>query len=305
MAMPKIAICVVTYNSAPLIKDLVASLPAGAAGTDWCLVFADNASSDDSVSEIRHHAPDAILVETGGNRGYSAGVNAAVRAAGEKDAYLILNSDVRLKPGCIAALYQTLGDGIGIAVPRLDDAKGRLIWSLRRQPTLLRAWADALIGAERAGRWPLLGEMVTDERVYQASCATDWAEGSTQMISSACWRACGPWDESFFLYSEEADFDLRARDLGFVTWYQPRASAVHLEGGSGSSAAQWSLLVVNRVRFFSRRHNRVSTALFWLAYVVREGSRAALGKSASRTAVLDLLSAHRLRQRPSPAWLLG
>jgi GT2 family glycosyltransferase len=305
MGLPKIAICVVTYNSAPLIQDLVTSLPEGAAGTDWQLVFADNASHDSTVAEIRRCAPDALLVETGGNLGYSAGINAAVAAAGPQDAYLILNADVRLTPGCVATLAGALTGSVGIAVPRLNDANGVLIWSMRREPTVLRAWADAIFGAERVGKWPALGEIVTDVRQYESSRRTDWAEGSTQLISAACWRACGPWDETFFLYSEEADFNLRAGRHGFVTWYEPAAIATHLEGGSGTSPRQQALLFVNRVRLFRRQHGILATLLFWLALVARESSRAIIGNRPSRTIVRDLLSPHRLHQRPSAEWLTG
>lgn len=305
MALPKIAICVVTYNSAPLIKDLVASLPDGASGTDWCLVFADNASSDGTISEIGRWAPDAIVVETGGNRGYSAGINAAVKAVERQDAYLVLNADVRLTPGCVATLASALIDNVGIAVPRLNNAHGKLIWSMRREPTVLRAWADAIGGAERVGKWPALGEVVTDPRDYRSARSTDWAEGSTQLVSAACWRACGPWDETFFLYSEEADFNLRAGRQGFVTWYEPAAVATHLEGGSGTSPRQQALLFVNRVRLFHRWHGTLATILFWLALVTREASRAVMGNRPSRTIVRNLLSPRRLRQRPSAEWLAG
>jgi GT2 family glycosyltransferase len=300
---PRVAICVVTYNSAGLVPDLVRSLPSGAAGTEWRLFVADNASSDQTVAEVRRCAPEATVIETGGNLGYSAGINAAVRAAGEQDAYLVLNADVRLTPGCLRILYDTLSPEVGIAVPRLLDAEGELIWSMRRAPSVLRAWADALLGAERAGRFPRLGEVVTDPALYREARRTDWAEGSTQLVSADCWRTCGEWDESFFLYSEEADFDLRAGDLGFITRYQPEAVAVHLEGGSAGSPAQWSLLVVNRVRLFGRRHGRIETGLFWAAAVVREASRALLGKPTSRAAVKALVSPRRLRQPPSAAWL--
>ena len=137
--MPRVALCVVTYNSAPLIADLVASLARGTEGVDWRLVVADNASQDDTLSELALHAPDAVLVRNGGNLGYAAGVNAAVRAAGEQDAYLILNADVRLDPGCVLTLVETLTSEIGIVVPRLTDAAGVRISSLRRAPTVLRA----------------------------------------------------------------------------------------------------------------------------------------------------------------------
>lgn len=303
MNRPRIAICVVTFNSAELIEDLVDSLPEGARGTDWSLYVADNASSDDTVAQIRRHAPAATIVETGGNRGYAAGVNAAVAAAGDQDAYLILNADVRLKPGCLATLFSSLGPGIGLVVPRLLDAEGETIWSMRREPTVLRAWADALVGAERVGRSRLLGEMVTDPELYSSARTTDWAEGSTQLMSRECWEVCGPWDESYFLYSEETEFDLRARDRGFAVLYQPAAVATHLEGGSAGSPRQWSLLVANRVRLHRARRGAVAAAGFWLASAVRESSRALLGKRTSRAALRDLMRPARLRQPRGPEWL--
>ncbi len=305
MAEPRVAVCVITYHSAPLIAELVQSVPTGAAGTDWTLVFADNASGDDTLAEIARCAPGAVVVSTGGNLGYAGGVNAAIRAAGEHDAYLILNADVRLEPGCVASLAAAVTAERGIVVPRLVDAEGRLIWSMRRRPSLTRAWADAIIGAERAGRIGSLGEVVTDPERYAVAGATDWAEGSTQLISADCLRDCGPWDESYFLYSEETEFELRAGDHGYTTWFEPAAGARHLEGGSADSPRQWSLLVVNKVRLYRSRHGRIASACFWLATVAREGSRALLGKRTSRAAVRDLVSPARMRQPKGPEWLLG
>ena len=303
MTPPRVAICVVTYNSASLIADLADSLAHGAAGVTWTLVFADNASGDDTLSEIEHHAPHATVVHNGGNLGYAAGVNSAVRAAGPQDAYLILNADVRLDPGCVLSLFETLTTQIGIVVPQLTDADGVRISSLRRTPTVMRAWGDALLGAERVGRFPRLGEIVTDPKAYESEHKTDWAEGSTQLISAACWMACGEWDESYFLYSEETEYDLRVRDFGMVTWYQPRATAQHLEGGSAENPRQWSLLVANRVKLFRDTHGRASTLAFWCATVAREGSRSLLGKRTSRAALRDLISPARLREHRGPQWL--
>jgi GT2 family glycosyltransferase len=305
MTLPRVAICVVTYNSADLIEELVQSLPDGAAGTEWTLVVADNDSHDGTVDAVRRFAPDARVVETGANLGYAGGVNAAIQAAGEQDAYLVLNADVRLTHGCIATLFESLSPTVGIAVPKLLDAKGETIWSMRREPTVRRAWADAVMGAERAGRVGTLGEIVSDPALYEAARFTDWAEGSTQLVSRECQDACGPWDGSYFLYSEETEFDLRARDRGYATLYQPAAVAVHLEGGSAGSPRQWSLLVANRVLLFSRRNGRIRTGAFWLATVLRESTRAVLGKPTSRAAVRDLVSRRRMSEHRGPDWLAG
>jgi N-acetylglucosaminyl-diphospho-decaprenol L-rhamnosyltransferase len=296
-----VAIIVVTFNSELLLRDLVESLPVGA-GTKvcWKLIVADNDSQDATVPSLRRLAPGCTIVEMGRNAGYAAGINAAIGRAGDCDAFLVLNPDVRLDPSCIPILLETLDSpDVGIAVPRLRDADGELILSMRREPSVLRAFGDACLGAERAGQWHALGEMVSDQRLYGARTTTDWAEGSTQMISSDCWHACGPWDEGFFLYSEEADFDLRARDAGFATVYEPSAGAVHLEGDSGSSPPLWALLQLNRVRHFRRRHALAPAVAFWFATVLREISRAILGKARSRRALAALLSIRRLRATPN------
>lgn len=295
-----VAVVTVTYNSQDVIKDFLGSLDKGLKGVSWHLTVADNDSSDGTVPLVRDRAPDATVVAMGRNAGYSAGINAAVRAAPPHSEILVLNPDVRLTPGCVAELRTALRPGIGIAVPRLLDGEARPLNSLRREPTVLRAWADALIGARRAGRFRSLGEIVTDRKIYDRSVTADWAAGAALLISSECWNRCGPWDESFFLYSEETDFALRARDAGLVTRYVPAARAIHLGGGSSTSPRLWPLLTLNRVRLFSRRNGRIRTLAYWAALVAREGSRALLGKETSRAAVRALVSSRRLRETPGP-----
>jgi N-acetylglucosaminyl-diphospho-decaprenol L-rhamnosyltransferase len=296
-----VAVVVVTYNSAGLLADLVSSLPRGLAGLAWRLIFVDNASSDASVETARLLAPGATIVETGRNGGYAAGINAGVAAAGSPSYILILNPDVRLDHGCVAALIAAVRrPNTGIAVPLLVDAKGDRIDSLRREPTIIRVVADAVLGARRAGRIWGLGEVVTDEEKYQTETVTDWAEGSTLLVSRECWARCGPWDESYFLYSEETDFALRARDAGLVTRYTPAARAQHLEGGSAQSPPLWRLLTINRLRLYRRRHDAVRAAVFWAVLLVRESTRAALGRPTARAAVRGLLSPRRLSERPGP-----
>lgn len=296
-----IAVIVVLYNSAPLVPGLVESLHEGMGGVPWHLVAVDNASSDGGSEVVRKVAPGATIVKTGRNAGYAAGINAGVRAAPAHKAVLVLNPDVRLAPGCAGELLLAVQQpGVGIAVPRLHDSEGKLIESLRREPTLTRAFADAFLGASRVGRYPALGEVVTDPKAYDSDTVTDWAEGSTQLISSACWSACGPWDESYFLYSEETEFDLRARDVGFSTYYVPTARATHLEGGSGASPGLRALMAVNRVRLFQRRNGRLRGALYWAAVLLREASRLAIGDQGSRPTVQALISPARMRERPGP-----
>jgi N-acetylglucosaminyl-diphospho-decaprenol L-rhamnosyltransferase len=297
-----VAVVVVTWNSEGVLHGLIESLDAGLDGLDWHLVVADNASADGSVELVGRLAPEATIVQTGRNAGYAAGINAALAAAGDFSAALVLNPDIRLRPGAGKALMAGLErPGTGIVVPRLYDGGGRLTTSLFREPTPLRMLGDALVGGTRAGRYPAFGEMVVDEAAYHAETTADWASGSILLVSAECLRRCGPWDESFFLYSEETDFALRARDAGFALRLVPDAVAVHLEGDAAVSPRLWTLLTLNRVRLYRQRHGPAATAAFWLTVLVRELSRAVVFRNRpSWSAVRGLLSPQRLRAVPGP-----
>ncbi|WP_053850876.1 glycosyltransferase family 2 protein [Streptomyces sp. NRRL B-24085] len=288
--MSPVAVIVVTWNSAEVLPGFLAALPDGMAGLDWRLVVADNDSADDTVEVLARLAPYATVVQTGRNAGYAAGVNAALRAAGDLGAALICNPDIRMRQGCAKRLVDSLGDGVGIAVPLLyEEGRDTPHHSLRRESSVLRALGEAVIGNRRAGRFPRLSELVTDPGAYERPTRADWATGALMAVSAECRAACGPWDESFFLYSEETEYCLRARDLGWATQLEPSAEAVHLGGDSQVSPRLWSLLTVNRVRLYRRRHGAVATACFRAAVLLRETSRAALGRPASRAAVAALL----------------
>ncbi|MGW1810410.1 glycosyltransferase family 2 protein [Streptomyces sp. NPDC002078] len=299
--MSTVAVIVVTWNSASVLPGFLAALGEGMAGLDWRLVVADNDSADDTVEVLQALAPDATVVQTGRNAGYAAGINAALGAAGAYRVTLICNPDIRMRQGCAERLVESLGDGVGIAVPLLyEEGRDTPHYSLRRESSVLRALGEAVIGNRRAGRFPRLSELVTDPAAYRRPTRADWATGALMAVSADCLAACGPWDESFFLYSEETEYCLRARDLGYVTQLEPKAEAVHLGGDSQVSPRLWTLLTLNRVRLYGRRHGAVATACFRGAVFLRETSRALLGRKASRAAATALLRPGALQVTPGP-----
>jgi N-acetylglucosaminyl-diphospho-decaprenol L-rhamnosyltransferase len=299
--VPCVTVVVVTYRSAALLPDFVASLSAGLAQTNWKLIVVDNASDDETVAVARRLIPEALIIEMQHNRGYAAGINAGVAVADSDAAILVLNPDVRLGPGCAARLHAALEiPHTGIAVPRLDNGRGELIHSIRREPSLLRMVGDTLLGGKRSGRISMLGEVDSNARNYETPHVVDWAEGSTLLISRRCWDACGKWDESFFLYSEETEYALRAKGFGFTTRFVPAARATHLRGGSSTSPGSWALLSVNRVRLYGRRNGPVAQAAFYVVLLAREASRALIGRRTGRAALTELLTMRVGRQRTGP-----
>jgi N-acetylglucosaminyl-diphospho-decaprenol L-rhamnosyltransferase len=296
MTVRRVAIIVVTYNSEDVIADCLASIDASLDGVDQSIVIVvDNRSTDRTCDLVEHHAPQARLLRLDHNGGYASGINAGAAIAGPVDALMVLNPDTRMAPRSVAALLAALDlPSTGIAVPTVHGPNGTVDLSLRREPTVLRAWGEAVLGGVRAGRFEALGEIVSRPEHYTAPGVVDWASGSVMLISRRCHDVIGGWDESFFLYSEETDFCLRARDHGWLVRYTPEASAVHI-GGHGERTPLRALMVANRVELFEHRNGPVRALAFRAALVVHEALRVRRGPH-YRASMRALLT----RRRPDP-----
>lgn len=272
----EVAAVVVTHRSADRVGALLDSLRAEAAGVVLRVVVVDNGSDDGTLAAVRAAHPDVVTLARG-NLGYAGGINAATPHLGPCRAVLVLNPDLVVRPGAVAALLARLDDaGAGVVVPRIEDEAGRPSPSLRREPALAAALVDALAGSRwRAGRPAWSTETVHGARAYASAHPVDWATGAALLVRATLAAALGPWDERYFLYSEETEYCRRARDRGTRVWYEPAATVVHAQGGSGTSSRLAALLAVNRVRYIRAHHGRAYAAAFHGAVLLGEALRAA------------------------------
>ena len=292
----RMAAVIVTYNSADVIGHCLHSL-SNQGAPPAAVIVADNASRDKTRDIAEDFADLPVrVVELRRNAGYAAAVNAGIAALDltHLDAVLVLNPDCRVLPGALSVLASALRQsGAGIVVPRLVNPDGSLQPSLRRTPTVGRALVEALLPGGLAGRLGPLGELVTDPQLYERPGVTAWATGAAMLLSVSALREVGPWDESFLLFSEETEYSLRAADNGWRTWYEPAAVFEHRGGDSGTNPMLASLLTVNKVVLFRRRHNRLTSAAYFAAVAVGEGIRAATGRRTSRASIGALLQPSR------------
>jgi GT2 family glycosyltransferase len=216
---------------------------------------------------------------------------------GDTGAVLYLNPDVELDGASVGRLLAALReDGVGAAVPRMPGAHGEFFPSLRREPTLRRALGDALFGerfASRPGTW---SEIVLDRDRYARGGDVDWATGAAIMVRRDVDAAVGPWDERFFLYSEETDLCARIRAAGHRVRYVPDAVARHEGGASGASPALEALMAVNRVRYYEKYHGPLAALAFRGLVTLHETLRLARGPGhrAALRAVVDRRAWERL-----------
>ncbi len=270
-------VVVVSYNSLAHLPGLLSTLPGACDGVPHRVVVVDNGSVDGTREWLR--SQDGVTLVEGPNVGFGAGVNAGVRRLGGSGPVVVLNPDVRLEPGSVRTLVEVLvRRRAAVVVPLLREPDGSRAHSLRREPTV---WRTLGLGDSRV---PLLSEVVREDRAYDAEHEAEWATGAVMLLDRATFDDLGGFDEWFFMYSEETDYCLRARDRGRPTVFTPHAVAVHVGGGSGRSPDLYALQVLNRIRLHRRRHALVATLLLVALTWGREGWHAFRGSAESRRA---------------------
>lgn len=281
-----VAAVVVTYNSEGHIADLLDSIPRSMGDLTYSVVVVDNGSADGTLALL--DARDDCTVVRSTNVGYAAGMNRGVAASPPADSILILNPDAVLDSGAVPIMRRVLANPrVRIVAPRVREADGSLSPTLRRGPTMGRVGGLSFTG------WPVFTERIEEPAEYEREHEVDWAVGAILLVDRECYDRLGGMDESFFLYSEETDFSLRARDAGWLTVYTPDAGAMHVGGGSGESATTHTMKQINRIRLYRRRTGTVRASVYFALTVLTEIRRAMLGHDKSWPTVRALIDPSR------------
>lgn len=258
----RIAAVVVTYNSAGTLPGLLDSLERSSVPVRTIVV--DNGSTDRTVAAAGRY-PTVRVIATGLNSGYSAGINVGRTFITDQQAVAVLNPDLELDEHALERMLAVLESdpSVGIVAPQLKNSDGSRFDSLRREPTVLSAFGDALFSRHWPSRPAALAETLRRESDYEDARDVAWAGGAALLVSARCNQMVGRWDaETYFMYAEETDYARRSRDAGFRVRYLPAAVAWHVGSGSGQPAPLVALMSVNRIRYFERLHGPVRTALF-------------------------------------------
>jgi len=223
---PSVACIVVTYDAMPWLEQCL----EGVAGVPTVVV--DNGSSDGTVAFVRSRHPEMVVVETD-NKGLAAGWNRGL-AATDAELVLVLNADAWPTPGSLEALVAAAGrhPRAAVVAPRLLNPDGTLQRSVRGFPTPWRIATEYLYLRKLGPRTRALNAFYGAGFAHDEERAVDWVMGACMLVRRAALAEVGPFDERFFLFSEEVDWLRRARDRGWTCMFTPTAECVHVGGAS-------------------------------------------------------------------------
>ena len=221
-----VACVVVTYDAAAWIERCLDSV----AGIDTVLV--DNGSSDGTVALVRASFPAVRVLETE-NRGLAAGWNRGI-AETAAEHVLVLNADAWLAEGAVDGLLGTAARHPRAALvgPRLVNLDGSLQRSVRGFPTAWRLATEYLYLRKLAPRSRALNAFYGAGFDHASEREVEWVMGACMLLRRAAYDEVGPFDERYFLFSEEVDWMRRATDAGWSIVFTPSAGCVHVGGAS-------------------------------------------------------------------------
>ena len=229
MESPRLSIVVVNFNRCEALRHCLFSIRAAICTSPFELFVVDNGSKDGSVAMIQKEFPDAALLRNKTNLGFSRAVNQALRKA-SGDYFLCLNNDTWLYPQCLDRVLSFMEGhpDVGIAGGKILNANGSLQFSARSFPTFTTAlfnrtsFFTQLFPENRFSRRYLLSDWDHSE-----IREVDWVSGSFLTIRRGACEAIGLLDERFFLFCEDVDWCLRAKQKGWKVIYLPDAVAIH------------------------------------------------------------------------------
>jgi len=284
-------VIVVSFNTKELTLRCINALYSEPSVATVCVV--DNGSTDGSREALIHRSYQQNMAQEGPrlkveclpeNRGFGAANNLGISATGAEFVALI-NSDAFVLSGALERMCSHLRTHpeVGLVGPRLLNADGSFQESRFHFPSPARAWGENL---------GLL--CLTKFRRPWGLRASNWRSGPVEWLSGAClmvrrevWEQTGGFDEDFFLYSEETDWQVRIRQMGWGIHWVPDAVATHLGGSSGAGQrdAIRECFYESVDRYFLKHYGRFGACSLRCATVVGAALRwvaAALCASSAR-----------------------
>lgn len=212
MSVAPLVAIVVAHDSAAAVPACLAALTAETIPT----LVVDNASRDGSVAVAE--SAGARVIRNPRNEGYGRANTIGVRAAEGARRVLILNPDVILRAGAVAALLAAAEryPDAGLLAPRIVEPDGRFFYQPR---SLLSSYLH-----NRLGRRDL----------PEGDACAPFLSGACLMVERDLFLDLGGFDPNIFLFYEDDDLCRRVADAGRSLVHVHDAVALH---GRGRSSA--------------------------------------------------------------------
>lgn len=197
------------------------------------ITVVDNGSTDASIEQLGGLGVPLKLIRNSENRGFGAACNQGAESGNAKYV-LFLNPDTRLFNQSLERPRGFMEDAknanVGICGVQMVDKAGAVVCSCSRFPTL-HGFVLGALGLDRLGPLRRAG-IPMREWDHESTQEVDQVIGAFFFMRRSVFAALGGFDPRFFVYFEEVDLALRARESGWRSVFIADARIFHEGGGT-------------------------------------------------------------------------
>lgn len=192
------------------------------------IYIADNNSTDNSISFIKHNYPEIKIVQNKKNGGYAKGYNDALQHI-DADVYALVNSDIEVTSDWLTPVIDQFKNNPNtVAVqPKLLDFKDK---SKFEYAGAAGGFVDFMGYPYCKGR--IFMDLETDQNQYDNSYDIFWATGACFFIRSEIYHKLNGFDEDYFAHQEEIDLCWRIQNEGYKIQYVGASTVYHVGGAT-------------------------------------------------------------------------
>ncbi|MEG1862207.1 MAG: glycosyltransferase family 2 protein [Oscillospiraceae bacterium] len=244
----KISGSIVVYNKPEDAYKTVQSVLANT-DEDFSLYIIDNDSAEGINPMLREHFT-ANYIDLDKNIGFGKAHNMVLDKLDSKY-HFIINPDILINEETISKLccFMDSHQEVSIACPKVLHPDGTIQYIAKQKPGLLslisrRVHIKALKKLE--------DEYLMKYADQDKECEIDFCTGCFFVIRTEVFKKIGGFDPEYFLYFEDADITMKAKQLG-KAYYAPSASVVHFwHRETASSKRQFFLQVKSMFIYFKK-----------------------------------------------------
>ena len=223
------------------------------------IVLADNNSGIKYLTNLQeeYNREDRVsVISTGKNKGYGYGHNYAFKRCPNSKVHLVMNADIEIDADSLLKMIQYLNEheNIGMLVPKILNPNGSLQPLNKRNPTIVDMFLRFTSG--KLKRFDLVKKRLAYYEMqdvgYDTETDVPYASGCFMMFQRKVFEKLGGFDESFFMYLEDADITRRVSEISKVLYY-PKAQVVHNWSRGSYKSLKLFLVMLHSIAVYFRK----------------------------------------------------
>lgn len=247
-----LSLAIVTYNNSRIIEDTVRSIVNNIPEEySYKLYIIDNNSTDNTVELVKDIKGNIEVVELGVNKGFGYGHNAIIDVVNSKY-HFVVNPDITIENSDqirIMVEYFEENKDVGMLSPLILSQDLSIQYLCKTNPTvfdmLIRRVSPNLLKKRQ-------DKYIMKETGYDKIMQLEYASGSFMIFRTDIYKKIKGFDESFFMYLEDADITRRVNQISKAIFF-PNARVIHAWERSSHKSFKYAKITIQSMIVYFKK----------------------------------------------------